>query len=164
MLADPVFSGTEVNYFFVCRRKLWLFSHYLHLEADSDLVLLGKLLHEKGFARKLKEVNIGRIKVDFLERGGVVHEVKRSRRIEKAHVFQLLYYIYYLKGIGASIEGVLHYPLLKRTLKVKLTAEREKELKEVLRNMQKIISEEKPPVVERKSYCKKCSYHDMCWC
>jgi len=161
---DLSFTGIQVNYYFVCRRKLWLFSHYLHLEADSDLVLLGKLLHETGYARKLKEVSIGRIKVDFLERGGVVHEVKRSRRVEKAHLFQLLYYIYYLRKLGANVKGVLHYPLLKRTVRVELTQERENELEEMLRDMQRIVLADKPPVIERKSYCKKCSYYDLCWC
>ena len=63
-----VFTGVQVNYFFVCRRKLWFFSRYLDLEAESDLVLLGRLLHEHGYRRKFKEVSIGRIKIDFLER------------------------------------------------------------------------------------------------
>lgn len=161
---SSVFTGTEVNYFFVCRRKLWLFSHDLDFEADSDLVMLGKLLHETRFTRKSKEVNIGRIKVDFLEDGGVVHEIKRSRHIEKAHVFQLLYYIYYLKKLGATVEGVLHYPLLKRTVEVKFTNEREKEVEGILKEMHKVVSKDNPPIVERKSYCKKCSYYDLCWC
>ena len=159
-----VFTGTQVNYYFVCRRKLWFFSHYLYLETDSDLVLLGKLLHETSYSRKFKEVSIGRVKIDFLERGCQIHEVKRSRRMEKAHLFQLLYYIYYLKRFGVNVKGVLHYPLLKRTLKVELTEEREKEMESILEEMRKIISEDEPLPAERKPYCKKCSYYELCWC
>jgi CRISPR-associated exonuclease Cas4 len=159
------YTGTEVNYYFVCRRKLWFFSHNLTLEADSDLVLLGKLLHEEGYRRKFKEVSIGRVKIDFLERGkGEIHEVKRSRRLEKAHLFQLLYYLYYLKKIGVDVKGVLHYPLLKRTVAVDLTDENVKELESVLEEMSKIIALPAPPTVEKKSFCKKCSYYELCWC
>jgi len=159
-----VFTGTQVNYFFVCWRKLWLFSHYLDLEADSDLVLLGRLLHETSYARKFKEVSIGRVKIDFLERGGEIHEVKRSRRMEKAHLFQLLYYLYYLKGFGVDVKGVLHYPLLKRTVSVELTEDRAKEMESVLEEMRKVISGVEPPQVDRKPYCRKCSYYELCWC
>jgi len=137
----------------------------LDLEADSDLVLLGKLLHETGYARKFKEVSIGRVKIDFLERGcGEIHEVKRSRRMEKAHLFQLLYYIYYLRRFGVDVKGVLHYPLLKRTVNVELTEEKVKELETVLREMREIISKDEPPLVERKPFCKRCSYYELCWC
>jgi CRISPR-associated exonuclease Cas4 len=159
------YTGTEINYFFVCVRKLWFFSHNLTLEADSDLVLLGKLLHEEGYPRKFKEVSIGRVKIDFLERGkGEIHEVKRSRRLEKAHLFQLLYYLYYLKNLGVDVKGVLHYPLLKRTVPVDLKEENVKELESVLQEMGKITALPQPPTVEKKGFCKKCSYYELCWC
>lgn len=159
------FTGTEINYFFVCIRKLWFFSHNLTLEADSDLVLLGKLLHEEGYNRKFKEVSIGRIKIDFAELGkGEIHEVKRSRRLEKAHLFQLLYYLYYLKKLGVEVKGVLHYPLLKKTVPVELTEENIKELEGILLEMGKIVALSQPPVVEKKGFCKKCSYFELCWC
>jgi CRISPR-associated exonuclease Cas4 len=159
------FTGTEINYFFVCVRKLWFFSHNLNLEADSDLVLLGKLLHEEGYRRKFKEISIGRVKIDFLERGkGEIHEIKRSRRLEKAHLFQLLYYLYYLKKIGVEVKGVLHYPLLKRTIKVELNKDNEKEMENILEDIRKITTLPKPPTVDKKSFCKKCSYYELCWC
>ena len=159
-----VFTGTQVNYFFVCRRKLWLFSHDLEMEEKSDLVLLGKLLHETGYKRKFKEISIGRVKLDFLERGCEVHEVKRSRRVEKAHVYQLLYYLYYLKRLGVDARGVLNYPLLKRRVEVDLTDEREKELETILTEVGKILSSDMPPTAVRLPICKRCSYYELCWC
>jgi CRISPR/Cas system-associated exonuclease Cas4 (RecB family) len=36
-------TGTQVNYYFVCRRKLWLFSRNFEMERSSDLVLLDRL-------------------------------------------------------------------------------------------------------------------------
>lgn len=144
---------------------MWFFSHNLTLEADSDLVLLGKLLHEEGYRRKFKEVSIGRVKIDFVELGkGEIHEVKRSRRLEKAHLFQLLYYLYYLRKIGVDVRGVLHYPLLKKTVPVELMEENVKELEGILVEMGKIVALPEPPMVEKKSFCKKCSYYELCWC
>jgi CRISPR-associated exonuclease Cas4 len=134
------------------------------MEEKSDVVLLGKLLHETGYKRKFKEVSIGRIKLDFLERGCEIHEVKRSRRVEKAHVFQLLYYLYYLKRLGVDVRGILNYPLLKRRVDVDLTDEREKELETILEDISRILSLDKPLEPIRLPICKRCSYYELCWC
>lgn len=42
---ELIYTGTQVNYYLVCKRKLWLFSRNFEMERSSDLVLLGKLLH-----------------------------------------------------------------------------------------------------------------------
>ncbi len=36
---DLKVGGTEVNYFIVCPRKLWLYAHRLQMESSSDRVL-----------------------------------------------------------------------------------------------------------------------------
>ena len=84
--------------------------------------------------------------------------------MEKAHLFQLLYYIYYLKKLGVKVKGVLHYPLLKRNVNVELTPERERELEAVLNEMRRIVSRDVPPEAERKRQCRRCSYFEICWC
>lgn len=159
------FTGTQINYYFVCKRKLWLFSHNMTLESDSDLVLRGKLLHENSYKRQsLKEVEIDRIKIDFVEKSKEIHEVKRSRRIEDAHVYQLLYYLYFLKKTANVVsKGVLNYPLLKKKVDVELTAEKEAELTDILSGVSDIIRQDKPPEAEWKSYCRNCAYRDLCW-
>jgi len=157
-------TGTQVNYYFVCRRKLWFFSRNLSMEHSSDHVMLGKLLHETGYTRKFKEIEIGSIKIDFLEKGCEVHEIKKSRKIEKAHEYQLLYYLYYLKRLGVDGTGVLNYPLLKRNVEVRLDAEKEAEIRGVLEDIGKILANPHPPEVQKKGYCKKCSYFEFCWC
>ncbi|MCX8009875.1 MAG: CRISPR-associated protein Cas4, partial [Ignavibacteria bacterium] len=35
-------TGTHIQYFFVCHRKLWLFAHNIQLEQESDEVLKDK--------------------------------------------------------------------------------------------------------------------------
>src|SRR5215207_6799639 len=125
------FTGTQINYYFVCKRKLWFFSHNMELESDSDLVLLGKLLHETSYKRKpLKELEVERIKIDFIEKTKEIHERKRSRKIENAHVYQLLYYLYFLKkSANVEAKGVLNYPLLKKKVSMELTQEKESDRK-----------------------------------
>jgi len=136
----------------------------MELEEDSDLVLLGKLLHERSYKRELKEVQIGRIKIDFIEDKGEIHEIKRSRKIESAHIYQLLYYLYYLKNYaGLEVKGVINYPLLRKKFDVNLDKDREEELKKVLDNIDKIIHQEKPPEAVWISYCKTCAYRGLCW-
>ena len=134
------------------------------MEETSDLVLLGKLLHEKGYARRRKEVQVGRIKIDFVASGCEIHEVKRSRKAEGAHLFQLLYYLYFLER-HANVEGhgVLHYPLLRRTVDVELTEERIRELELLLEDIEKILSSPRPPEPVKVPYCRKCSYSELCW-
>ena len=158
------FTGTQVNYYFICKRKLWLFSHGLEMEEDSDLVLLGKLLHERGYARRRKEVQIGRVKLDFVGSSCEIHEVKRSRRAEDAHLYQLLYYLYYLKRhAGVEGRGLLHYPLLRRTVDVELTDERTRKVESVVDEIGRILSEPKPPDPVKIGYCRRCSYNELCW-
>lgn len=158
-------TGTQINYFFVCKRKLWFFSHNIELESDSDLVLRGRLLHENSYKRQsLKEVEIDRIKIDFIEKSKEVHEVKRSRKIENAHIYQLLYYLYFLKkSANLEAKGVLNYPLLKKKVNVELTPEKEIELAGILADIHNIINQDRPPEAEWKSYCKNCAYRELCW-
>jgi len=165
-LSSPelTFTGTQVNYYFVCKRKLWLFSRDFEMERSSDLVLLGKLLHESSYPRKHKEIDLGPIKIDFLTKGCEVHDIKRSKRIEDAHVYHMLYYLYWLNAKGIGAKGVIDYPLLRRRQAVELTEEKGKEIEGVLDGIKQTLSNPTPPAVEKKPYCKKCSYYELCWC
>ena len=157
-------TGTDINYYLVCKRKLWLFSHHIDLEADSDLVHQGRLLHERSYKRKLKEIAIGNIKIDFIEKTNEVHEVKRSKKIAKAHKYQLLYYLYFLKKhAGINAKGVLNYPLLKKTVKISLDEKNQKDIQEVIQGVENIKSLKNPPKAEWKSYCRSCAYSEFCW-
>ncbi len=158
-----IFTGTQVNYYFVCKRKLWFFSRHLNQEQTSDTVALGKLLHETSYARKRKEIEIGPIKIDFLK-GCEVHEIKKSKKIEKAHEWQLLYYLWFLKQKGIEAKGMIDYPLLKQRVEVILTEEKEGEILKIMDGIKEIISRVEPPEPAKVSYCKKCSYFELCRC
>ncbi len=161
---DLIFTGTQVNYFLVCLRKLWFFSKNILMEQTSDLVYLGSLVHEESYKRELKEVMIdNRIKIDFFKKTLEIHEIKKSKKLVKPHLYQLLYYLYYLKQKGIVAKGVISYPLLRKKEKVELTPEQEEKLKEILTKISEILAQEKPPFIKQKSYCKKCSYYQLCY-
>ncbi|MBS3056881.1 MAG: CRISPR-associated protein Cas4 [Candidatus Aenigmarchaeota archaeon] len=157
-------TGVQVAYYVVCRRKLWLFTHQISMEQTSEKVKLGKLLHETSYKRKTKEIGIDNIKIDFMERKGEIHEIKKSRKIEKAHEYQMFYYLYYLKKKGIVIKGIIDYPLLKQRIEVLLTPEKEEEVEEMLNHIKAIREKELPPEAKVLPYCKSCSYYNFCWC
>jgi len=159
-------GGTEVNYYIVCPRKLWFFSHGIEMEKTSDRVALGRLLHEESYPRgKHREMMIDNLlRIDFDESNGTVHEIKLSRALERAHIYQLLYYLYYLKAKGIQgLTGVINYTKSKRIEKVYLTPEAEAELEMILAEARKIKTSRTCPEARYTRKCRKCSYEDLCW-
>ena len=164
MKESPTITATQINYYFVCHRELWLFSHQINMEHNSELVALGKLLHENSYKRENKEIQIGPIKIDFIGRDGIIHEVKKTPSIEEAHLWQVKYYIWYLKNLGVkNIRGELDYPKLKMTKSVELTEEDSERINDILHKIQTIIDSEEIPKVINKSRCKRCSYYELCY-
>ena len=92
-------NGTQINYYFICKTKLWLFSHNIQLEDEHENVKLGKFLHETSFKREKDFLIDNLINVDFIKITDSVeiHEVKKSQKMNLANEYQLLYYMFYLK-------------------------------------------------------------------
>ncbi len=157
-------KGTEVNYYYICKRKLWFFSKGITLEDNSERVNIGALLHENSYPRK-KRKNItinSTISIDIIS--DTIAEIKLSESMEKASLMQLAYYLYYLKNLGIEIDGELRYPKERKIKKVSLTKEIERELLNTLEEIEKIRNLPSPPKVEKMtSKCKKCAYFELCW-
>ncbi|HOI79191.1 MAG TPA: CRISPR-associated protein Cas4 [Petrimonas sp.] len=161
-------TGTHFNYFMICHRKLWLFANGIQMEHVSELVEMGKLIHETSYpgrSSKFEEVEIGGIKIDYYDaKSWVIHEIKKSDKIEKAHEMQLKYYIWVLEqyGIG-GVSGVLEYPRLRKTEQVYLSNPDREEIPAMISDIEAIVlSDQCPEKVEMKM-CKNCSYYDFCW-
>ncbi|MGC9365329.1 MAG: CRISPR-associated protein Cas4, partial [Fidelibacterota bacterium] len=158
-------TATHINYYFVCKRKLWLFSHQLNREHESDIVKMGRIIHEDSYEREKKEIRIGEnLVLDFADvQTRVIHEVKKSNKMEKAHEWQLKYYLYCLRGWDIEdFSGELNYPKLRKTVKVDLSSEDVERLAEVIEDIEKIISGPAPPPVKIKP-CLKCAYYEYCF-
>ncbi|HII79238.1 MAG TPA: Dna2/Cas4 domain-containing protein, partial [Methanosarcina sp.] len=72
-------TGVKVNYYHVCKTKLWLFSHNINLEKGNDNVALGKILHEDRYKKNSKNITIDGISIDFVKAGKriEIHEIKK---------------------------------------------------------------------------------------
>ena len=91
-------TGTMVSYYFVCKRKLYYHAHQLRMEQNNEDVALGKLLDESSYTRDEKHFTIDdSISIDFIREHCMLHEIKKSKAIEESGIWQLKYYLYYLK-------------------------------------------------------------------
>ncbi len=158
------YTGTQINYYFVCKRKLWLFTKDIRFEDENEYVQLGKLIDENTYKRNKKQIAIGSIKIDFIDNKRVIHEIKKSNKIEKAHIYQLKYYIRTLKKMGVEdVTGEIDYPKLKKREQVTWDDADEVEFDKIFSAISEILDKEKPPAVINKPYCKKCAYYEFCF-
>ncbi|MEG1475938.1 MAG: Dna2/Cas4 domain-containing protein, partial [Longicatena sp.] len=103
------------------------------------------------------------INIDFIRSMGVLHEVKKSRKIEEASILQVKYYLYYLKQRDVSVKAQIDYPLLKQNIIVELQAEDEIKMEQILDDIKEIVAKELPIKAEKKSICKSCAFYDLCF-
>ena len=159
-------TGNMVSYFFVCKRKLWLFQHQIGFEQTSERVMLGRLLDKTSYhGRGLHHVMIDNlIDIDMVENWQLIHEVKKSNALEPAAVWQLKYYIYYLRKKGVSIsKGLLDYPRLKKCVKIDYTSKDEEVMENYISEIEQICKQSTPPKPELKPICKSCAFYEYCF-
>lgn len=158
-------TGVMIYYYFVCKRKLWYFVHEISMEAENENVMLGKLLDESSYQRGEKHINIDNvINIDFIKEHRELHEVKKSRAIEEAGIWQVKYYLYYLKQRGVDgLKAKIDYPLLKKNLLVELTREDEVQIEQIMGEINQMKEQAVPPELSKEKICTKCAYHDLCY-
>ena len=161
-------TGTHFNYYHVCHRKLWLFANGINMEHTSDLVYEGKLLHEETYPQRperYEELEIEGCKIDFYDaRNKIVHEIKKSDKIETAHEWQVKYYIRVLERNGVEgVTGILEYPSMRHTQTVELTDADRKRIDEMEPEIDALIKQEECPAVINSKICRNCSYYEFCY-
>jgi CRISPR-associated exonuclease Cas4 len=161
-------TGTHINYYLICPRKLWLFANQIQMEHTSELVQEGKLIHETSYMRrseKYTELEVDGIKLDYYDaKNKVIHEIKKSDKREEAHLWQLRYYLYVLAKNGIEgATGILEYPKLRQREEVLLSSIDRDELVKMMADAEKIIADDRVPERLMRSRCRNCSYFDFCW-
>jgi CRISPR-associated exonuclease Cas4 len=160
-------TGVRINYYHICHTKLWLFSHNITFEHEHENVKIGKLLHEDRYSKNKKDVTIDNtISIDFVkQRNGIIelHEIKKTKKMEDAHLRQMLYYLYYLKQKGIDAQGIMNYPLLNQTKDVILTQEDENNIEDDISRIEEIVTG-RMPHPKRIRICPKCAYFEFCFC
>ena len=54
-------TGMMVYYYFICQRKLWYFLNEIHMEQNSELVSIGKIIDETTYSREKKGIPVERV-------------------------------------------------------------------------------------------------------
>lgn len=169
-------NATLINLYHVCKRECWLHANGIRMEHTSDTVYDGKMLHETSYSQrneKHSEMDISTIykgmhlygKIDFYDaRQKVVHETKRSDKVEEAHEWQVKFYLWLLKLNGIiEASAVLEYPLLRHKGLVELTGEDEEHLEDMIKAIQNLLQNDQCPPVINAKICKSCSYYELCY-
>lgn len=169
-------TATHINYYHICHRKLWLFANGINMEHTSDTVADGKLLHETSYPQRAEryteiELSVQKDdlqlsgKIDFYDaKGKVIHETKRSDKMEEAHEWQVKYYIWLLSLNG--VEGataILEYPKLRSTKQIYITEQDKKYLQALVSTINICAESEDCPPKINAGICKKCSYYELCY-
>ena len=158
-------TGTIINYYIVCKTKMWLFYHKINLEDNSEEVRIGKVLHEIS-ETKVDEVSFEGIKVDKITKDYIV-EVKKSDSDIEAAKWQLLYYMWILKQKGIVKKGRLEVfekkKQDKKKIEIILDEENEKRLLEIIEDIKNILNQDTPPMPKFENKCKKCAYFEYCF-
>lgn len=160
-------TGTHINYYHICHRKLWLFANGLQMEQRSSLVAEGRFIHETSYgqrAKKYKELALDGIKLDHYDaKNKIVREVKKSNKKELAHVAQVQYYLWVLEQNGIEATGVLEYPKLRLVEAVPYDETTRDLVKKWVEATQAILEQENcPPTIDKK-WCRRCAYYEFCY-
>ena len=158
-------TGIMIYYYFICYRRLWYFANQINMEQNSELVEIGKIIDETTYTKEKKQILIDNIiNIDFIRNGAVLHEVKKTKSIEDAGIWQIKYYMYYLENKGVkNIQAKIDFPLLRESKEIILEDEDRKILDNVIKNIKEIVEMDKPPKTINSKICTKCSYYDLCY-
>ena len=161
-------TATLINIYYICHRELWLHANEIRMESNSEIVSEGRLIGETTYTQrptKYTEVIVGPCKIDYYDiKAGEIHEVKKSDKMEEAHIAQVKYYLWTLERHGMkAVKGIIEYPKLRSKTEVMLTDADRVEFPKILKAIEEILALDICPPLIRKSVCKKCSYEDFCY-
>jgi len=163
-------SGTHIAYYHLCHRKLWFLGQGIRMEnaTDNAFVEEGKLIDEHSYARrpqKWRALDLGSLKIDHFDPStNTVREVKKSPKLEHAHIAQVKYYLYALQqqGLG-QVNGIIEYPKQKRTVAVVLADGDAQRIAAWKADIERIMALPQCPELAEKAYCSSCAFRDFCF-
>jgi CRISPR-associated exonuclease Cas4 len=161
-------NATLINLYHICKRQTWLHANGIRMEHTSDIVAEGKLIGETSYqdrSAKYTELEIDGVKIDFYDpKTRTIHEVKKSDKVETAHIAQVKYYLYILRKNGiADPQAILEYPRLRQRESVFWEEADAEKIQDWIKEIQALTSRDSCPPLEKKPICKKCSYFDFCY-
>ena len=160
-------TGTLVNYYFHCKRQCYLHGNRLNFEDNSELVKIGKAIHEvKSDQNKNTEILFENIKIDKITKEYLT-EVKKSDADVDASKWQLIFYLKTLKDKGINRKGKLEFieknKKSSKIIYVELDNNLEERLNYYIKEIEILLSDDIIPNVLNKPKCKKCAYYEYCY-
>jgi len=138
----------------------------MNLEDNSEIVKIGRAIHEEKLEGNNSEILIDHIKLDKITKDYLL-EVKKSDADVEAAIWQVLYYLKILKNKGIIRKGKLEFvekkKSKKKTLMISLTEEKEVKLDQYIMEIESLIESDKIPETLNQASCKKCSYYEYCY-
>ncbi len=159
-------GGTLIWYFYICPRQVWLIQHQLTPDQENKFIEIGRFLAESSYPREVKEVNLEGCRFDILsqhEGAMVVAEVKKSSAHLKSATMQLAEYLAVLEKRGLKAKGEIRIPKEKKKIEICLDQSIKEELDQAKREIEAILSRERPPLPQRGKFCRNCGYLEFCW-
>lgn len=155
-----------MNYFIHCKRQCYLHGIRLNLEDNSEIVQIGKALHEeKAEENKSTEIMLDNIKLDRLT-NEYVTEIKKSDADMEACKWQVYYYLYVLKQKGVDRKGKIEYIEKNKQRKTEILELDDEHIQAVEKYVQEInhliINNDVPERLDKRS-CTKCAYYEYCY-
>lgn len=159
-------TGTDIWYYFICKRESWLMSHRIAPDENDENIEIGRFIHEYRYGREKQEVSVEAIKMDRLKKVNgelVVQEIKKSSRFKESARFQLLYYLDTLRKMGIEATGELLFPEERNRETVEWTPEMKARLNKAVEDIRNIARQPVPPQPKKINFCRKCAYREYCW-
>ncbi|MTI80799.1 MAG: CRISPR-associated protein Cas4 [Firmicutes bacterium] len=159
-------TGTDIWYYFICRRELWLMAHKIAPNQEDENVEIGRFLQDYYGTRGKEEVDIGSGKIDRIKKVKgqlIVQEIKKSSKYRESSRFQLLFYLYELEKMGVQAVGELTFSEERRKEKVELTEKDRQHLIEAIEDISEIVKESVPSAPKKTKFCRQCAYREYCW-
>jgi CRISPR-associated exonuclease Cas4 len=161
-------KGTDVNYYFICRRRAWMSIHSFYVIDKNEFVEHGSFLNNRNRKYGYHGIRIGQNEIDNLEidKDGnyIVHEFKRGHKALDGDIFQILHYIELLENQGFIVKyGVLHLLGSNKIRIIEKTQDLLSRLENAYENIN-ILRNDKMPAPVKNYYCSHgCSYAFFCW-
>lgn len=157
-------TGTIINYYMHCKRQCYLSYHNIGMEQNSELVAIGKVLHEeKAKKSKNTEISIDNIKLDKIS-DQYITEIKKSDADTDASIMQLKYYMYILAKKGVIKDGkleIIEKTKDKKVVIINYNDNIEKEIENLISKIEEYLNGGIEEFHEEKK-CKKCAYYEYC--
>lgn len=169
-------NATLINLYNVCPRECWLHANGVRMEHTSETVADGKLIEEESYQQRSNRYTqlelsstfddiqlVG--KIDFYDtKNKIIHETKRSNKVEQAHIWQVKFYLWLLELNDIETEkGIIEYPKLREREEVFLDDEDINYLRKTIKNIKTLVNQTECPPVLNAKICKSCSYYDFCY-